>query len=209
MPQAITHFIFSLVLFTIVWSFTHRNGKRPPLFYALIAGLGGLVPDLDYALFWFMYSLKYLSDVDIVHRTFTHSLLFPLALSLIAFALMRVRFKIRNYKKLFEFLEFFSQRTNKTTNPNLKKGVCSLYQINVGAVLAIVAFGSLTHIVLDAVLSGYIRPLYPFFSIEVGTGLLDGIKPDLRQQLMATLDGLIFVFWIIYLALTKRIQRLI
>ena len=126
-----------------------------------------------------------------------------------AFALMRVRFKIRNYKKLFEFLEFFSQRTNKTTNPNLKKGVCSLYQINVGAVLAIVAFGSLTHIVLDAVLSGYIRPLYPFFSIEVGTGLLDGIKPDLRQQLMATLDGLIFVFWIIYLALTKRIQRLI
>ena len=54
MPQAITHFIFSLVLFTIVWSFTHRNGKLPPLFYALIAGLGGLVPDLDYALFWFM-----------------------------------------------------------------------------------------------------------------------------------------------------------
>ncbi|HLC54719.1 MAG TPA: metal-dependent hydrolase [Candidatus Nanoarchaeia archaeon] len=179
MPQAVTHFIFSLVLFTVVWSCLHKKDAKIPLAYVLLAGLAGLLPDIDYALFWIMYTLGYLSDVNLVHRIFTHSLVFPLAFGLIAFVLMRVRLTIKHR------------------------------QINAGAVLAIVAFGSLIHIALDAALSGYIRPLYPFSFVEIGTGLLDGIEPELRQQLMATFDGLIFVLWITYLALTKSIQRLI
>jgi len=78
MPQAVTHLIISLVLMSIIRDFYVRGKSKKsfPLHYVLIAGVAGLLPDIDIAAFWVLNSFGFV--IGEVHRTFTHTLFVPL-----------------------------------------------------------------------------------------------------------------------------------
>lgn len=71
MPQAVTHILIPIILVSIIRDFFIKNKRKFPLHYVLIAGLGGILPDIDYIAYLFNnFPLE-------AHRTFLHSIFFP------------------------------------------------------------------------------------------------------------------------------------
>ncbi|MGV8131074.1 MAG: metal-dependent hydrolase [Candidatus Pacearchaeota archaeon] len=180
MPQAVTHVLVPIILLSI---FRHlyqkKTGKKFHLQYVLIGGLAGIIPDLDIPLFWVMHYFGY--ALDEIHRTFTHTIFVPL---------------------IFLFLAFISKLTiNRKIGRN---------KLSVAIILLLLSFGSLIHLILDATLAGYIMPLYPLSMIKVGTGFPFTVFPDhIAMLFLATLDGVLFILWILYLELKHKISDFI
>ncbi len=76
MPNAVTHFIITVILLELFRHFFIKDKKSFPIHYVFIGGLAGLLPDLDviayYALSFFGFTYQE------VHRTFLHTLFVPL-----------------------------------------------------------------------------------------------------------------------------------
>lgn len=73
MPTAVTHLLVPLFLVALFRDYFVKKRGRFPLHYALIAGLGGVLPDIDLLIF---FVLGYFSfTLEQIHRTITHSLL--------------------------------------------------------------------------------------------------------------------------------------
>jgi membrane-bound metal-dependent hydrolase YbcI (DUF457 family) len=77
MPQVVFHILLPLVLMALFkdW-YDAKHKKKFSLHYVLIAGIAGLLPDIDIIAFWFMHFLGF--TIGEVHRTFTHNIFFPL-----------------------------------------------------------------------------------------------------------------------------------
>jgi len=84
MPQAVTHVIIALIIASLVreLSMFKREGIRFPLHYVLIAGVAGLLPDIDIILYWGLYFAGL--SLSEVHRTFTHTIFVPLIFIILA-----------------------------------------------------------------------------------------------------------------------------
>ena len=78
MPQAVTHLLFPLVTGSWIkdWYENKKGAGTFSLVYALIAGIGGVLPDIDIAVFWVLHFFGF--TLSQVHRTITHTLFFPL-----------------------------------------------------------------------------------------------------------------------------------
>ncbi|MBI2507563.1 metal-dependent hydrolase [Candidatus Woesearchaeota archaeon] len=128
MPQAATHIIIPLVLADIYRDYISKIKFN--IRYVLIAGLAGLLPDIDVLIGWILNLFRYF-DISQLHRTFTHTLFFPLVF-LILFLLTR------DYNPRF-----------------IKK-----QKLNLNYIFLATAFGVLIHILLDALFSGpvYLLP---------------------------------------------------
>ncbi|MBU0957524.1 MAG: metal-dependent hydrolase [Nanoarchaeota archaeon] len=76
MTQAATHLIVTLVLAQLIRDYwlDKKDKKKFPLYYVLLAGLAGLLPDLDVLVVWIAQASEY----TIIHRTFSHTLFLPL-----------------------------------------------------------------------------------------------------------------------------------
>jgi len=83
MPQAVFHIVFAIITAEIIREFFVK--KKFPLYYVFIAGIAGVLPDIDVVAFWILYFFGF--TLESVHRTFTHTLFLPLffiVLSLLA-----------------------------------------------------------------------------------------------------------------------------
>ncbi len=78
MPQAAIHVLIPLILVSLFRDYyvKRKNKKSFPLHYVLIAGISGILPDLDVVAFWILYFFGF--TFEQVHRTFLHSLFIPL-----------------------------------------------------------------------------------------------------------------------------------
>ncbi len=97
MPNAATHVIVAMVIAGIIRDFILK--KRFSSIYILVAGIAGLIPDLDIVLYW-MLNLVTSAPLAMVHRWFFHSLFVPLIFLMIAFAYN----KLKNKKAMLVFL---------------------------------------------------------------------------------------------------------
>ena len=71
MPQVVLHILIPLILAALFKDYYDgRHKKKLPLHYVLIAGVAGVVPDLDIAVFWILHSSGF--TLSEIHRTFTH-----------------------------------------------------------------------------------------------------------------------------------------
>ena len=177
MPQAVTHVLIPIILLSI---FRHiyqkRPGKKFHLQYVLIGGIAGVIPDLDIPIFWVMHYFGY--SLEQIHRTFLHSIFIPL---------------------IFLVLAFISKLTIKRRVGRNK--------LSITIILLLCALGSIIHLILDATLAGYIQPLYPFSNILIGTGFPFNILPDhIAMIFLATVDGVLFILWILYLEIKHKIS---
>ena len=140
MPQAVTHIVIPLVIADIYRDYFAK--KKFNIRYVLIAGLAGLLPDIDIILAWI---LRLSSDISIssIHRTITHSLLFP----------------------LFFLIVFL---VSKSYNPKFIKK----QKLKLNYILLAIAFGTLTHIILDLSFSSSVVILYPLSNFSTGLNLI-------------------------------------
>lgn len=184
MPYAVTHILVPIVLLSLFRDFylKKRTKKKFPLHYVLIAGLGGVLPDID-----FIFS-AFLNLIGVggwnIHRTFTHSLFFPLLF-------------------LVLFLVFYGV--------NAKARVCNLtrHKLKLNYIFLFVGIGCFIHILLDALVGVNVFFFYPFSNIDFGLNLIRYLPKDLQGLSMPLLDGSLLVIWIIYLELKHKISDFI
>lgn len=85
MPQAVFHVLSALILADLIRDYIFKK-RHFPLYLVLIAGIAGLLPDIDIFIYW-IFDLFSSPDFILFHRTFTHSLLFVLLFLIPAFVL--------------------------------------------------------------------------------------------------------------------------
>ncbi len=98
MPQVVTHILVPLLIIAIVRDFylKNKNKKKFSLHYVLIAGLAGIIPDLDIAAFFVLNFFGF--TFEQVHKTFTHSIFIPLLFFLLFLLLKNRKIELGRHK---------------------------------------------------------------------------------------------------------------
>jgi hypothetical protein len=79
MPFAVTHVILTIIIIDIFRDYIAK--KRFSMWFVLIGGVAGLLPDIDLPITWIW---NFISNTSIsFHRLYTHSILWPLILLII------------------------------------------------------------------------------------------------------------------------------
>ena len=87
MPYAAAHLIITIVIADIYRDYISK--KKFPMVYVLIAGIAGLMPDLDIPASW-AFNLVFATSYNF-HRIYTHSLLYAIIFFAIAAAFLFLR----------------------------------------------------------------------------------------------------------------------
>ncbi len=184
MPQAVTHILVPILFVAIVRDFYLRTKDRKsfPLHYVLAAGIGGILPDIDIVFSVFLYLLG-IPQWDI-HKTFFHSLFFPLIFFLLFLVLRPVRARAR---------------------------ICNLtkHKLKLSILFLMIAIGVLIHIFLDALIGGPAFFFYPFSFSNYEINLAASLPLAFRDLITPLLDGIVLVIWIVYLELKHKISNFI
>jgi membrane-bound metal-dependent hydrolase YbcI (DUF457 family) len=77
MPFAVTHVITSIISVDLYRDYFTKHKKRFTLFTILIAGIAGLLPDIDVPLSWLISKMGWAAGL-LAHRGITHTPLFGL-----------------------------------------------------------------------------------------------------------------------------------
>lgn len=106
MPHAVTHVLIAIIIADIIRDYVAKSKRNVPLYLVLVAGIAGLLPDIDIIAYWF---LRIISSVEIsqVHRTFSHTLFVPAAFLIIGFATLKIK-KVTKYKFNISHIAFFA-----------------------------------------------------------------------------------------------------
>src|SRR3989344_1751787 len=182
MPQAVTHILVPILLVAIFRDFyLKKKSKRHfPLHYVFLAGIGGILLDIDIIFFWLIGKLDSETFTQI-HRTFTHTLYVPIIFLILFF--------------LFK---------------NIKIPELGRHKLKLSIIMLMFSLGSLIHIILDATLSQEgVRVFYPLSSYIVNPNLVSFLPPDLVGVFFATLDGVLLVLWLAYLEYKHKISDFI
>src|SRR3989338_5495206 len=126
MPYAVAHVILTIVIADIYRDYFAK--KKFPMIYVLIAGIAGLLPDMDIPFGW-VFNLIFGTDFNF-HRLYTHSLAFAIVFFFIA---MMVAFFAKEKFKFFKW--------------NLPKHAAVMFFIAI-------SFGWFMHVALDCALAG-------------------------------------------------------
>ena len=184
MPYAVTHILVPIVLVAIFRDFflSKEKKKKFPLHYVLLAGLGGVLPDIDIPISLILNFLGF-TAWDI-HKTFTHSIAF----AAIFFALFLILLPIKQQAR-----------------------ICNLtrHNIKLNTIFLMLGIGITIHILLDSLFGEITYFFYPFSSASYGINILSSIPRGIAENLLPTLDGILLVIWIIYLELKNKISDFI
>jgi len=176
MPQAVLHILVPLVLMALFKDiYERKTGNRFSLHYVLIAGVAGLLPDIDIIIYWALHWFGF--TLDVVHRTFTHNVFFPLI-----FVALFLIFRKKN---------FAGWGKNKIRFP---------------VVMLMLAFGFAVHLILDGIFSGSVMLFYPFSFFSVGLDLVGLLPPPLDFMFLPSLDAVLLFLWLIWLELRHKVS---
>jgi len=178
MPAAATHIIIALILGSLYRDYLVREKKKFPLHYILILGLGSLLPDFDVAVYWILYWFGF--TIDQVHRIFTHNLILPLILFIIA----GITWKIKS------------------------RGL-GKHHLKVHMIFLMLGAGVIIHLILDAILVGQIMPFYPFSYFLIGANIVNLLPYALQQIAFPSLDAALIIIWLVYLEWKHKISDFI
>lgn len=178
MPFAVTHILVPVLLLELFRNFYFKDHKKFPRYYVLLAALGGILPDFDIGMYYILYFFGF--SIDQVHRTLLHTIFVPLILFLIGIIFYFTGTKIKNL---------------------------GLRHLKLSTAFFILSFGTLIHLILDAVFSGYIVPLYPILDWRVGLNLLESFPEQMHVLILGTIDGVLLFFWLAWMELKLRITR--
>lgn len=177
MPLATTHILVAIILIELFREFVVKNNHKFPRYYILIAALGGVIPDFDFAVYYVVSFFGF--TFDQIHRTFLHSIFIPLILFLIG---------------LFIFYT------------GIKNSEFGKRHIALHTTFFILAAGALLHLALDSVLSGYIQPFYPFSTMQFGLNIVQYLPANWQDSFPAVLDAILLLFWICWMEFKVKVR---
>lgn len=177
MPYATTHILVAIILIELFREYYFKDNKKFPRYYILIAAIGTIIPDLDIGFYYILYFFGF--SLEQVHRTFLHTIFVPLILFLIGMSIMTL--KIKNSE--------FGKR-----------------HITLHATFFILSAGSLLHLILDAIITGSITPLYPFSDYSIGLNLINIFPEAWREIIPPTLDAILLIFWLFWMEFKLKIS---
>lgn len=176
MPYAVTHILIPVVIVSIIRDLQKRKFS---LHYAFLAGLGGILPDIDIIISLFLKSFGVI-NWDI-HKTITHTLIFPVIFLLLALA----------------------------TKPiNSKAKLCNIgrHKLKIYSICLVIAFGIFTHIALDTIIGGESYLFKPWNNNNYAIDIFNWVSNEVYPLVFPLLDGFIFIFWMIYLEWKHKIS---
>lgn len=88
MPQAVVHVLLTIICIDLFRDYVVKDKKKIPLHLVFIGGVAGLLPDIDIPMSWLVNDI-FNFGVPIVHRTFTHTLFFPLIILAVSLAFLK------------------------------------------------------------------------------------------------------------------------
>lgn len=91
MPQAVTHILIPAILMNLFRDYFVRDKRKFPLHYVLIAGLAGILPDFDLAVYYVLGFFGF--GLNEIHRTFSHNVFIILFFILLGFIFLKNNFK--------------------------------------------------------------------------------------------------------------------
>lgn len=179
MPTAVIHILVPLVLVAIFRDYIldKKHHRAFPLWYVLIAGLGGILPDIDFIITWIS---AVFGNPILVHRLLTHSFLSPLLFLILGILTIKVK----------------SKQLGK-------------HHLKTSTIFFLISFGIITHILLDMLVHGGVALFYPFSDIFIGLNLTDKLPSPLNGLIIPTIEGILVVFWLIYLEFKHKISDFI
>lgn len=142
MPHAVTHILVAIIIADLFRDYVLKDTRRFPLHYVLIAGIAGLLPDIDVIAYWFL-NLSYGAAMESVHRVFTHSFFIPIIILIIGLIVWKTRLNISLGKKT-----------------------------KLGHVIILIAFGYFIHVALDFLIVGMVYPFWPLSTMAVGLNII-------------------------------------
>lgn len=180
MPQAVTHILIPILLLSLIRDkILSKNSKAHfPLHYVLIAGLAGGLPDIDIAI---SVLLKLFGASNWwIHKTFTHSLFFPLIF----------------------FIGFIIFRKVQTS-----ARICNIgrHKLRLSIIFLMISIGTFIHILLDTFAGESSYLFYPFSSHDYGINLF-ALSPLSWATTAALIDGVLLVVWLCYLEFKHKIS---
>lgn len=177
MPQAVAHILFVLILVSLFRDKLFRKKKKSfPIYYVLIAGLGGVLPDFDVLAYWILYFFGF--SFQEVHRTFMHTLFLPLVFFFLYLAFILYPEKIKIAKQTLNFSTIF----------------------------LMISFGSFIHLFLDFIFYGKIMPFYPLFNTGFGLNIFGLLPEGLSELAAPSLDAGLLIIWLMYLEIKHKIS---
>lgn len=152
--------------------------KNKKTFPAHYLFIGGLAGLLPDMDIAVFYTLSFFGfTMQEIHRTFSHNLFVPL---------------------IFVFLAFlFYSFKNKELGE---------HHLRLKNIFFVIAFGIFVHLLLDMIIAGGIKPLYPLFSYSISLNLIDLAPISWRESLLPSLDALLLILWMVYLEVKHKIS---
>lgn len=194
MPYAVTHVLIAIIIAELIRDYFIRDKKRFPLHYVIIAGVAGLLPDIDILFYILSAILTGISpattinelSVSSFHPSFTHSILLPLVFLLFAYCFLIAE------RKGFKRIKGIEKKAVK-------------HHLRISGILFMVALGTAVHLLLDGTLSGYFRIF--LFSNPIGLNLIPANR--FGEALTQGIDAVLLLLWLIHEELRHKISDFI
>jgi membrane-bound metal-dependent hydrolase YbcI (DUF457 family) len=181
MPFAATHILVPVVLVSLIRAHWPKLKHKITIHEIFIAGLFGLLPDIDIPLSWINHYLTG-AAVQALHRTYTHNFTFVIIIFAAAFVLFRLTRRKPNRR---------SAAHSETTVSLVNK------KYYVMGLLATLGYAS--HIILDFLVAGSVQPFWPFSLAEFGLNLVPVF-------MLSGLDAVLLIFWVWHEEKFKKIR---
>lgn len=185
MPQAVTHILVPILIVAIFRDFylKKRDKKSFPLHYVFLAGIGGVLPDIDIVFFWLFGKLNPIVFTTF-HKTITHTVWFALLFILIFIVLKPI---------------------------NAKAKICNLgrHNLKLSLISLMFAIGILFHLGLDALFWEGVNLFYPLSNVSLNYNVIAFLSENLQNIFLATLDGVLLVIYLSYLEIKHKISDFI
>ena len=185
MPYAVTHVLVAMIIAELLRDYIFR--KKFPLHYVLIAGIAGMLPDLD-ILFVIFRGLPISSVLQgnamSLHPSFTHSILWiPIFLALAsAFLWLEKKGRVKPIEMIF-----------------------LRHKLKISGILFICALGIAIHLGLDSTLTGFLR--VGFFTKPIGLNLIP--FNQFGNMVLSSIDAVLLVLWLVHEEIRHKISRFI
>lgn len=178
MPSVIPHLLLPAILVAL-WRDYHLKRKDKKKFPLHYVLIAGIGGALpDIDVLAYVLISPFGFEYSEIHRNLTHSLVFPLFFVLFGFLLYRKHIKL-----------------------------VSKHHLNLGIACWILAFGTLTHILLDVVFAGTNMPLFaPFNYSRFGLDLFSLLSEPWKDLVFGILDAGSLIIWISYLEIRHKLS---
>jgi membrane-bound metal-dependent hydrolase YbcI (DUF457 family) len=83
------------------------------------------------------------------------------------------------------------------------------HHLKLSTIFFVIAFGIITHLLLDLTIAGVIRPLYPFLNYDAGLNLIKFFPEAWSETIIPSIEAGLLILWLISVEIKHKISDFI